>query len=127
MTNRLHHYLRVYETTVTLFVLIVALLLPRISAVVVEFIPGIDTVVLCTGSDYVTITLDGEGSPVEVSETQDSDCLRGFADPIVQTPETLWQKLARSYAVDFTRRDHPAPASEVLKTLEPSRAPPVVI
>ena len=46
MTTRLHNALRIYETSVALFVLIVALLLPRISAVVVEFIPGADVVII---------------------------------------------------------------------------------
>lgn len=127
MTSRFQNALRIYETAVALFVLIAVLLLPRISAVVVEFIPGAETVIICTGSEYVTITLDADGAPVEVKETQDSDCLRTLAAGIDAAPTPLWHMLARSYSVAFARHEHLAPSGEVLKTLEPSRAPPVLI
>jgi hypothetical protein len=127
MNTRLHNALRIYETTVALIVLIAALLLPRISAVVVEFIPGADVVIICTGSEYVKVSLDEDGAPVEVHETQDSDCLRSLALVVAETPSPLWQTLARNYSFTFSLHEHPAPSGETLKTLEPSRAPPVLI
>lgn len=127
MKSRLHNTLRAYEITVALFVLIVALLLPRISAVVVEFIPGADTVILCTGSEYVTVTLDAEGNPTEVSETQDSDCLRSLVADLAPSLDPLWQKLSRDLSFAFALHEHPAPAGETLQRLEPSRAPPVLM
>ena len=127
MTTRLHTALRIYETSVALLVLIVALLLPRISAVVVEFIPGADVVIICTGSEYVKVSLDEDGAPVEVHETQDSDCLRSLALDVAETPTPAWQTLACDYSFAFSLHEHPAPAGETLKTLEPSRAPPVLI
>jgi hypothetical protein len=127
MTAKLRHYIRLYETTMTLLVLIVALLLPRVSAVLVEFLPGVDTVILCTGSDYVTVTLDAEGNPTEVSDAQGSDCLRSLAAEVSLDPSSFWQKLTRDFDVVFARLEHPSPGLDVLHFLKAPRAPPVVI
>jgi hypothetical protein len=127
MSRRLRHAIRVYEVTITLIVLISALLLPRISAVAAELLPGANTIVICTGFDYVTITLGDDGTPTKVSETTEGDCLRAADVALAETPEPAWQAWARQYALCFSCAENPHIAQDGLARLEAARAPPVVI
>lgn len=107
--------------------IVVALVLPRVSAAVVEFLPGVDTYVLCTGSEYVTVTLGPDGSPIDVSESTENQCT--VSDSVV-TPggsAPFWHALARSYRRPFVIIEHPHAQADGLARLEPTRAPPVLI
>ena len=107
--------------------IVVALVLPRVSATVVEFLPAVDTYVLCTGSEYVTVTLGPDGSPIDVSESTENQCT--LSDSVV-TPggsALFWHALARNYRRPFVIIEHPHAEADGLARLEPTRAPPVLI
>lgn len=124
---RFNTYLRIYENWAAALFLIIALIMPRISAVVVEFIPGVQSMIVCTGDAFVTITLGPNGEPLEVEESADNTCTLSdtaeFTAPI--TPH--WHELARSYLRPFSVQEHSQTARDTLARLEPSRAPPALI
>lgn len=125
--TRTSKLLHIYERWAAALFLVVVLVLPRVSPVLVEFIPGAQSMVICTGDAYITVTLGPDGNPIEVSETQENHCT---LSDIVQTssmPEPFWHQLARSYQRPFSIREHSATHSDRIARLEPSRAPPALI
>lgn len=72
--------------------LITALLAPKLSALALHVMPGAISAVICTGSELVTIQIDANGNPVEVTETDHGACL-------LANPDTLgWDRLAGWWA-----------------------------
>lgn len=53
------------------FVVAVAsgLLLPRMTAVLAELLPGVQTMVICTGTELITLTIGPDGTPIEADDT----------------------------------------------------------
>ena len=127
MTHRLNSILTQYERWAALVFLIVALTLPRISAVLVEFIPGVDTVIICTGDSYVTVTLGPDGEPITVEESSDARCTLTDTIATADAPQPFWRHLALSYHHPFNILENKGFSREILARLEPSRAPPAVI
>ncbi|GAA6209426.1 hypothetical protein NBRC116601_27190 [Cognatishimia sp. WU-CL00825] len=107
--------------------LIVALVLPRVSAVLVEFIPGVDTVIICTGSEYVTLTLGPDGTPIDVAESSDNRCTLSDTPELTVALQPFWHQLARGFQHPFKVVENGQSTLDRLAHLEPSRAPPAVI
>lgn len=107
--------------------LFIALLLPRVSAVLVEFIPGVDTVVICTGDAYVTVTLGPDGTPIESSESNDNRCTLAESFVVAGSPKIFWHQLALSHQHPFVVHENHAFAQGALLRLAPARAPPDLI
>jgi hypothetical protein len=127
MSDRLNRFITVYERWAALVFLIVALTLPRISAVLVEFIPGVDTVIICTGDTYVTIVLGPDGEPVSVQESTDNRCTLTDTVATADAPQLFWRQLALSFHHPFHIHENTGFARETLARLELSRAPPALI
>ena len=125
--TRIQRYIHLYERYAAALFLIMALALPRVSAVLVEFIPGIDTVVICTGSEYVTITLGPDGKPLDVDESSDNRCTLSEMAGIGLRPQTFWQRLATSFDKAFSVAENQRLADLNLTFQQPSRAPPALI
>ncbi len=64
--------------TLLLVLTILGLLMPRVSAVAAAAVPGVRTVVICTGQGMITLRLDARGDPVEVVDHPDH-CVLGHA------------------------------------------------
>lgn len=58
------------------------LILPRISGVLLDLVPGVSAVVICTGDQMVVLHLDAQGQPVQVAQSEPDTCLT-TADPAV--------------------------------------------
>lgn len=125
--TRIQKYIHLYERYAAALFLIMALALPRVSAVLVEFIPGIDTVVICTGSEYVTITLGPDGAPIDIEESSDNRCTLSELAEIGIPPQTFWQRLASSFDRTFSVTENQRLADLHLTFQQPSRAPPALI
>jgi hypothetical protein len=69
---------------VLVFLTILGLLLPRMSAAVATMAPGVVTLVICTGDGLRTIRIDPDGTPVEVSDHPDHCVLSHAADTAVR-------------------------------------------
>lgn len=59
---------------------ILALLMPRVSAVAASVAPGVRTVVICTGQGLQTLRIDEDGKPVPVASHPDHCVLAHSAD-----------------------------------------------
>lgn len=111
-----------------LVVLVVSgFLAPRMSAVLAELIPGVQTFVICTGDSLVTITIGPDGEPIEHSETTPHPCV--LADTIVQAQMTLplWFALGFGFAHSFAVRENTQVADHHLALIFPTRGPPVPV
>lgn len=125
--TRIQRYIHLYERYAAALFLIMVLALPRVSAVLVELIPGIDTVVICTGSEYVTITIGPDGEPLDVDESSDNRCTLSDMAGIGLRPQTFWQRLATSFDKAFSVAENQRLADLHLTFQQPSRAPPALI
>ena len=120
-------YLRIYERYAAMTFLVIALLLPRVSAVLIEFIPGVETVVICTGDAYVTVTLGPDGEPIDSEESSDSRCTLSDSIVVADAHKAFWHHLALSHHHPFVIHENHAVSRDALQRLEPSRAPPALI
>ena len=104
---------------------VVSLLVPRMAAAALSFLPGYTTIAICTGAEIVYLTLDSEGNPVDVGDPVDvTPCVLADANTTdgVRTP--AWHALAANWADPFVSSPHRRAAFDVLDTLQPTRAPP---
>lgn len=105
---------------------VVSLLMPRMAAAALSFLPGYTTVAICTGAEIVYVTLDSEGNPVDVGDPVDvTPCVLADADMPLGTRIPAWHMLAADRTDPFVARAYLRAAFDVLDTLRPSRAPPV--
>jgi hypothetical protein len=125
--TRFRRYLYLYERFAAVLFLTAALLLPRVSAVLVEFIPGVDTIVICTGSEYVTITLGPDGSPLSTTESSDNRCTLSEVAALDLPEPAYWEQLSADHQVAFSVKENQRLATLRLTLKAPSRAPPVLI
>ncbi|MBK0329168.1 hypothetical protein I5535_17975 [Rhodobacteraceae bacterium F11138] len=104
-----------------------AVLLPRASAVVAEFAPvHITRIVICTGSDVITILLDQNGNPVEDQAAVSHHCVAAHATPLMTRALPAWQVLARTGTVDGISPRAPLPMRPARTRPAAPRAPPMV-
>ncbi len=107
--------------------LTLGLIWPKVSAAVVTFLPGVQSYVICTGQEMVTILVDSAGSPIEQSAGESAPCLSADVPPVTVAAPTLWRQLARDHRDHFVKRDNLSVARSVLQRPAPSRAPPVLV
>ena len=118
--------LTLLKTCVLLPLLLYALLLPKVSAILLDIHPGIQVAVICTGTEIVTVRIGPDGVPIETEQAEDVPCLSADAPPKALIPTPTWVELARSFQSRFvavpstTNRHNPA-----LLNRE-SQAPPVL-
>lgn len=106
--------------------LTVGILLPRMSAVLADIIPGVTQVAICTGSEIITLTIGPDGQPIE-TEIETSHCVLGDTSAMADGPDPVWVTLARSYHPLFISLIHDAADQDRLSRIAPSRAPPALI
>lgn len=114
-----------YERWVTITALVFMLITPRISAVVTEFIPGLDAVVICTGSELITVSLDENGTPTKHSTQNTGDCTRTTDTPAQIAQSAIFTLLANTYQIAFVVHANAIATQEALASQKPKRAPPV--
>ncbi len=111
-----------------LIVLLVAgLLVPKSGAVLAQIVPGVMTMVICTGEKLVTITLNAAGEPIEIHEDEEAPCLRTDLAAPVEVPDRHWVRLALSFERSFAVKLNPRPEAALFHRKRPSQAPPVLI
>ncbi|MEL7214181.1 MAG: hypothetical protein AAGK92_16075 [Pseudomonadota bacterium] len=100
---------------------------PKASAAVVAFLPGVQSYVICTGDEMVTILVDSEGTPIEQSTSDSAPCLSADVPPVATIAPSLWRQLARDHRDRFVKRENLSVARSVLQRPAPTRAPPVLV
>ena len=112
---------------VILLAISAALLLPKISAVVMHLHPGILTTVICTGSEMLTIHVGANGEPIEVAEGDHAPCVMADPGALDATPVTAWNAAPRSYRYGFNNLSRVGSTDAELGLLPDLRGPPDVI
>lgn len=89
------------QTCVFIPLLLCALLLPKVGGLLLHIHPGIMTMVICTGTELVTIQIGADGEPVEAETTESGPCLLNVADLGEGRTDPAWIALASSYKTPF--------------------------
>lgn len=55
----------------------VCLLAPKVSALALHLNPDITAIVICSGSELITIHINADGEPVEITEADHTPCVMG--------------------------------------------------
>ncbi len=135
MTGRVHaqYVQQIYAVCTafisTLFVvlLIVGLLAPRMSAAVAEIVPGMQTMVICTGQGLVTLTIGADGIPVETPQIEQHDCVLADITVVAEMAPQFWEKLAWDHRLRFAVTESEWMPGNPLRRRSPTRGPPVLI
>ena len=102
--------------------IVTGLLLPRTGAALAE-LAGFETTITCRGDALVTVTLDGDGAPVETAIGDHGPCLAAALPDAATRPPRTWAHLRPadpSPPADTSRRQPHA----AWHGPPPGRAPP---
>ncbi|MEO1025679.1 MAG: hypothetical protein AAFX07_09005 [Pseudomonadota bacterium] len=113
------------KTCVLLPLLLYALLLPKVSAVLLDIHPGIQVAVICTGTEIVTVRIGPDGIPIETGQTDDAPCLAADTPPNAAQPIPAWVTLARNFKTPFVAVPSTANRHNPALLNRESQAPPV--
>ncbi len=106
--------------------LLAGMMLPKMSAALVTLLPNVQTVVICTGDELLTIVLGPDGTPIEIKDTETMDCtLTDTGDPTVK-PVPFWVSLKIAELPQNALRINTAWARDKLASLPPQRGPPAL-
>lgn len=114
----------------TLFIvpaLVAALLAPKLSSLVLHLHPGIMTIVICTGSEMVTLHIGADGEPVELDEASPAPCLLVNPNDIGHPAYVRWTQAPRTYRATFVEIHHDFRSQAEVGLLPALRGPPFVI
>ena len=93
--------IRLLNACVLLPLLLWALLLPKLAVVLLEFNPNIQTVVICTGTEMVTLTVGPDGEPLQIGDGEEAPCVTTEDDFLAVWTDPKWVTLARDYIFAF--------------------------
>lgn len=110
-----------------LFAICVGLLLPRMSAVLVELMPGLQSMVICTGEGLVVVTLGPDGTPIEQTDTPEHRCVMSENPAVADVTIPFWQRLAGDYHNHFGIVENLTLQPNDLMIIGPTRGPPVPV
>lgn len=117
----------VVKTAILVPLMVLGLLAPKLSALALHLNPNIMAIVICTGTEMVTIHIGADGEPIEVTEAEQTPCV--MADPnAIKSPEfARWTKAPRSYRVAFVDIHNDDRSQAEVGLLPDLRGPPSVI
>ncbi|MEM9716486.1 MAG: hypothetical protein AAF826_08215 [Pseudomonadota bacterium] len=124
---RTHGAVMIAVRNIVLMLLVVAgMVLPKMSAVIVTMIPGVMTMVICSGDRTYVVHLDREGNPIETEQVESKPCVLGAVEEIALAPEPAWIRLAQDYAFTFIPILSAGPTFSDLGLYPDLRGPPLV-
>lgn len=104
----------------------ISLLLPASTAALASLLPGVQSVIICTGSGMVEVRLDEEGNPVALEESGEHPCLASAPVSAIDAPTPFWLKLAEDDKPRFAVVVHVGADQTRLGHILPKRGPPAV-
>ncbi|WP_342077077.1 hypothetical protein [Yoonia sp. SS1-5] len=107
--------------------MVIAMLAPRVSALVVDILPGMQKMVICTGDALVVWTIGPDGTPIEAVEVVEHPCLIGEDAVFAAAASARWMALAQDYQNRFAIVESPAGCPDHPVAVGPVRGPPVVV
>lgn len=103
--------------------LVAGILLPRAGAILTELIPGIDRMVICTGTEMITLTIGPDGEPIQEIDSATPHCVMADGADHIASPLPYWQALTLSDAPTPAYLHDPLADLTPLSHLRPVRAP----
>jgi len=107
--------------------LTVGLLVPKVSALALHLNPNIMAIVICTGTDIITIHIGADGQPVEASEAEQAACVLSDPNAIANRAYAQWTLAPRSYRATFVENENALRSEAETGLLPCLRGPPFVI
>ncbi len=107
--------------------LVAGMLAPRMSTVLAQVIPGVQTMVICTGDALVTITMGADGVPIETADQVQHPCVMASGVTLAVAGLPFWQQLAADHAHGFAISENSRVSVDHLTRLTPTRGPPVLV
>ncbi len=124
LSSDLRHCLSAVLRCALVVAVAIGLLLPRMSAVLAEVLPGVQTVVICTGYEITTLTLGPDGNPIETDAIATPHCTLGDVVETMETPTPDWVALVAPDTIHPPILLHLEADQDRLSQLRLSRAPP---
>ncbi len=107
--------------------LIAGLLVPKVSALALHLNPNIMAIVICTGTEMVTIHIGADGEPVETTEAGQASCVLADPNAGANPAYAVWTQAPRSYRASFVEIANSARTEAEVGLLPDLRGPPRVI
>lgn len=111
----------------TVIFVLCAVMLPKVSGLAMELMPSIHTVVICAGDRLIVLRFDEDMNPIEVAETEDTDCLTMENVPLAAQIAPAWRLLDPSFQSSFEIVTNARAGLDRLRGHPPERGPPVLI
>ncbi|MEM1066566.1 MAG: hypothetical protein AAGJ74_13785 [Pseudomonadota bacterium] len=100
------------------------LLVPKMGAVIAGLVPGVTQVVICTGSEMITLTLGPDGAPIETEELRAEPCVMVTEAAAESPAPALWRALDSDHADAFSAIAAPERPPRPYIVKWPSQGPP---
>ncbi len=107
--------------------LVFGLLVPKMGGVLVELIPGRQTMVICTGGEMVVMIISPEEEPVEVESDGAEPCPSVSIIAGAEQGLPDWVYLARDYGDQGLNRPSPRRDLSLILIRGPTHASPLTI
>lgn len=93
--------IRLLSSYLLMPLLLWALLLPKLSAILLDFNPNVQTVVICTGTEMITLTVGADGKPIHVDDGEEAPCVITEEELVTAPSDPDWVALTRSFSFAF--------------------------
>jgi len=110
-----------------LIVLLAGLIAPRVTAIIADVLPGVQTMVICTGEGLIILRIGPDGQPIEETEQAFNHCVLSDGTVVAQQAVPHWQMLAADYTDGFAVHENTAAEAAPLARPRLTRGPPVLI
>lgn len=116
--------MRLFVRSLLTIALLTGLLLPRLGGLLVEIVPGVTQMVICTGNEMITLVLDSDGVPVEMPDHDGQPCLSSDVPVLQGTPQPAWLEFAAMPALGPANIAAVPRGPRLFAEILPSQAPP---
>ena len=118
---------RSLKTIVIYSLLFAGLLVPKVAAVALHLNPNITAIVICNGTELVTIHIGADGQPIEIATAEHAPCVLADPNAVANPAYALWTKAPRSYRATFVENTIDFRSEAEAGLLPDLRGPPAVI
>lgn len=110
-----------------ILLIILGTLAPKVTAVLAEILPGFQTIVICTGTEMMTLRVGPDGVPIETTEAISDTCAMENVAQYDIAPLPYWVSLTHDNTQRFSVIQNAQSPHPIFIIKEPSHAPPVPV
>ena len=125
--RRMYRFCTGYLHAALILLILSGLLAPRMTAVLAQVIPGVQTMVICTGDELIVLTIGTDGVPIETEDSTQHPCVMGDTISVAENTLPFWAVLGRDFAHHFAIHENAQADVQHLALISPTRAPPVLV